>query len=67
MERECDRESTCEIDWYDAHEEIEVTAEMVSAGVREFALYQDGDDWESTVVGIYRAMEAARAEKIRHS
>jgi hypothetical protein len=40
--------------------EIEVTPEMIKAGVGAFRLYESGDDWASTVEDIYRAMEEVR-------
>ena len=48
----------------DEHEEIEVTPEMIDAGVKEFNLIDfesanaGSPDW---VIDIYRAMEAVRA------
>jgi hypothetical protein len=42
------------------HEEIEVTAEMLDAGVHELSLCESSDPWEWTAEAIYRAMEMAR-------
>jgi hypothetical protein len=44
-------------------DEIEVTPDMILAGVRELALCEPYDAWSSTVAAVYLAMEAAR----RHS
>jgi hypothetical protein len=40
--------------------EIEVTPEMVEAGLTELALFDSGDPGEWMVHAIYRAMEKAR-------
>ena len=40
-------------------EEIEVTPEMIKAGVIELSLSESSDPWSATVVAIYRAMVAA--------
>jgi hypothetical protein len=42
------------------HGEIEVTPEMIRAGMRELALCESGDAPASTVEAIYRAMRTAQ-------
>ena len=51
MERDVERELAGE---------IEITPEMIEAGVNELALTEPSDEWASTVAAVYRAMEIAR-------
>jgi hypothetical protein len=44
------------------HEEIEVTPEMMRAGIEEYALFSFEDRGEWVVSAIYRAMERAKAD-----
>jgi hypothetical protein len=44
--------------------EIEITPEMIEAGVRELALCEPGDSWWSTVESVYRAMESRRRASV---
>jgi hypothetical protein len=43
--------------------EIEVTPEMIEAGVEEYSLFSFGDRGTWVVSAIYRAMETARRKK----
>ncbi len=47
---------------HDTEREIEVTPEMIEAGLEEMRVYESGDSWESLVREIYLAMV-----KLRHS
>lgn len=39
-------------------DEIEVTPEMIEAGVRELSYCESGDSWESIAISVYLAMNA---------
>ena len=43
--------------------EIEVTPEMIEAGVEEYSLFSSGDRGEWVVAAVYRAMEKMRRAK----
>jgi len=53
-----------ERDRSDACEKIEITPEMIEAGVRELALFDPAEDppeyWDECVSGFYRAMRLTR-------
>jgi hypothetical protein len=40
--------------------EVEITPDMIEAGIEEYALFSSGDPGRWVVAAIYRAMEKAR-------
>jgi hypothetical protein len=47
------------------HEEIEITPEMIEAGIKEYALFDFYDPGEWVVCAIYRAMAVKRADHLK--
>jgi hypothetical protein len=41
------------------HEEIEITPEMIEAGLNEYAIFDSQDPGDALVCAIYRAMKKA--------
>jgi hypothetical protein len=58
----CIANATTELD---EHEEIEVTPEMIEAGISELALFEFADRGEWIVDAVYRAMAKARQNALR--